>query len=74
MKANRPPYQLHLITLYLWQEVLDGDEWEWRGEAKNTSTGELRYFRDWCALVHLLPELLSEPIEYQSRDEPDVID
>jgi hypothetical protein len=74
MASKRPPYRLCLFTLRLWQEVLDGEQCEWRGEVKNISTGELRYFRDWHALVHLLPKLLSEPIEYQSQDEPDPID
>ena len=74
MAPKWPRYRLRLFTLRLWQEVLDGEEWEWRGEIKNTSTGELRYFRDWHALVHLLPKLLSEPSEYQNQDEPEAID
>jgi hypothetical protein len=63
MMASRLPYRLHLITLRLWQEVIDGDLWEWRGEVKNTNTGETRYFRDWQALADLLPTLLDTPGE-----------
>jgi hypothetical protein len=40
--------------------VLDGEQWEWRGEVKNTSNGDTRYFRDFCSLAELLPELLAE--------------
>ena len=61
MTTNRPPYQLHLLTLRLWQEVLDEEKWEWRGEVKNTNTGELRYFRDWQVLVDLLPYIVRQP-------------
>ena len=74
MTTNHPPYQLHLLTLRVWQEVLDEEKCEWRGEVKNTSTGEHRYFRDWQTLVQLLPTLLSEPIEYESQDKHDALD
>jgi hypothetical protein len=72
MTGNRPPYQHHLFTLRLWQEALSGEEWEWRGEVKNTRTGELRYFRDWQALVLLLPMLLAEARQNDEQDEQDV--
>jgi hypothetical protein len=74
MPANHPPYRLQLFTLRLWQEVLDSEEWEWRGEVKNTSTGELRYFREWHALVHLLPTLLAELPGSEIPDEQDPLD
>lgn len=63
MNSNCRPYRLHLFTVRLWQEVVEGKRWEWRGEIKNTASGELRYFRDFHALVHLLPMLLVESID-----------
>ena len=33
-----------LFTLRFWQEALDDTRSEWRGEVKNLSTGEVRYF------------------------------
>jgi hypothetical protein len=68
------PYQLHLFTLRLWPEVIEGEMWEWRGEVKNTSTGEVRYFRDFYTLVELLPLLLAEPDGYEGWGEHDPID
>jgi ketosteroid isomerase-like protein len=54
--------------------VLNQEEWEWRGEIKNTSTGEVRYFRDFRVLCELLPVLLTEPrnelVEQQGVSEP----
>lgn len=74
ISTDRPPYRLHLFTLRIWPEVLDGAAWEWRGEVKNTSTGEVHYFRDWQVLAALLPTLLVEPVEYGLPDENDMID
>ncbi len=62
---TKMPYQLYLLTLRVWQEVIDGEEWEWRGEVKNTSSGEIRYFRDFHVLVHLLHTLLAQPVGYE---------
>jgi hypothetical protein len=58
MEADRAPYQLQLFTLRLWQEAVSEGQYEWRGAIKNTSTGEVRYFREWEALVNLLPAML----------------
>lgn len=54
-------YELHLFTLTLWPEVIDSEQWEWRGKVKNTRSGEIRYFRDFHVLAQLLPVLLAEP-------------
>jgi hypothetical protein len=34
-----------IFTLRLWNEPLGNGQSEWRGEIKNLSTGEVRYFR-----------------------------
>jgi hypothetical protein len=58
MEINRLPYELHLLTLRLWREWLDNEQFEWRGELKNTSTGEIRYFRDSASLYRAMLALL----------------
>jgi hypothetical protein len=58
MEADRASYQLQLFTLQLWQEAVSEGQYEWRGAIKNTSTGEVRYFREWEALVDLVPAML----------------
>ncbi len=54
------PFQLWLFTVRLWQETVDNGQLEWRGEVKNTTSGETRYFRDWHTLADLLPLMLEE--------------
>lgn len=49
-----------LITLRLWAEPLDNHHHEWRGEIKNVATGEVRYFRRWEDLPHLVPSMLHD--------------
>jgi hypothetical protein len=71
MMASCLPYRYHLITLRLWQEEIDGDLWEWRGEVKNISTGEFRYFRDFSVLANLLSMLLTESTGYQALEQQD---
>lgn len=73
-QTDRPPYRLHLFTLRIWPEVLDGEAWEWRGEVKNTSTGDIHYFRDWQVLATLLPTMLVGPVEYEVPDANEEID
>jgi hypothetical protein len=69
MATNRDS-QSKLFTLRLWQEKLGEDQWEWRGEVKDTSTGQRRYFRDWRVLAELLPTFLNkyEDESYNSYD------
>ena len=58
-----------IFTIRLWQEELDADCVEWRGEVKNIVSGEVRYFRDWTTLAILLPRMLSEGDEYHPDSE-----
>lgn len=48
----------NLFVLRLWQEPLDEQRSEWRGEIKNVSSGEVRYFRTWEEIASLVPEML----------------
>jgi hypothetical protein len=68
MNTRRIPYRLQLFTLRLWLEVLDKEQVEWRGELKNTSTGEARYFRDGATLLSLLAAMLAEPDQGSGMD------
>lgn len=54
------PYQLHYFTLRLWLEELGDEQVEWRGEIKNSKTGEIRYFRQGPMLVNLIATMLTE--------------
>ena len=56
VQPRSPP----IFTIRLWQEELDADHVEWRGEVKNIVSGEVRYFRDWETLALLLPRMLGE--------------
>lgn len=50
----------HLFTVRVWQEEIGAGQTEWRGKVQLLTTGEVRYFREWAALVPLLLALLSE--------------
>ncbi|HEX6480776.1 MAG TPA: hypothetical protein VF043_18205 [Ktedonobacteraceae bacterium] len=50
----------HLFTVRVWEEQIGADETEWRGKVQLLTSGEVRYFRDWAALVPLLLTLLAE--------------
>lgn len=62
------PYRLELFTLRMWQEQLDAEQSEWRGEIKNTRTGEVRYFRSAASLYDALQHLLSADSETITGD------
>ena len=49
-----------LFTLRLWRESLSHNRGEWRGELKNLSTEEVRYFRTWEEVSTLLSRMLSD--------------
>ena len=55
----------YLFTIYMWEEEIGLDATEWRGKVQLVSTGEVRYFREWTALVPLLQTMLAqvEPVE-----------
>lgn len=45
-KGEAASGRLHLFTMRLWKEALDGDRFEWRGRIEFIETGEVRYFRE----------------------------
>lgn len=50
----------HLFTVRVWEEEIDRGQTEWRGKIQLMSSGDVRYFRHWVALVPLLVSMLSE--------------
>ena len=58
-KADQHP-RSHLFTVRVWQEEVGKDKTEWRGKVHLITTGNVRYFRGWEALVPLLLTMLSE--------------
>ena len=50
----------HLFTVRVWEEETGAGQTEWRGKVQLFTSGEVRYFREWAALVPLLLTMLSE--------------
>ncbi len=57
-RTERP--RSHLFTVRVWKEEIGTDQSEWRGKVQLVTSGEVRYFRGWAALVPLLLTMLSE--------------
>ncbi|HLI90052.1 MAG TPA: hypothetical protein VKV37_15285 [Ktedonobacteraceae bacterium] len=60
MGMKTPSRRSHLFTVRVWQEELEEGLVEWRGRVQLMTSGDVRYFRDWSALVPLLLTMLSE--------------
>lgn len=60
MANEQTARQEHLFTLRLWTEEVAADQREWRGRLYDTTTGEVRYFREWAALIPLLLAMVRE--------------
>jgi hypothetical protein len=54
----RPPPAI-VMTLRFWQEVVEPQQSEWRGEIKNLATGEVRYFRGCGDIAEIVSTMLS---------------
>lgn len=59
-RAQARPARSHLFTVRVWEETLSADRTEWRGKVQLTTNGDARYFRQWDALMALLPAMLAE--------------
>ena len=60
MAKEQSTRQEHLFTLRLWTEEVTADQREWRGRLYDTTTGDVRYFREWAALIPLLLAMVRE--------------
>lgn len=58
-EPSKPP-RSHLFTVRVWQEDLSEGQTEWRGQVRLVTSGDVRYFREWSALVPLLVTMLAE--------------
>lgn len=58
-KAYQRPHS-HLFTVRVWEEEVRNGQTEWRGKVQLVTSGDVRYFREWTALVPLLITMLSE--------------
>ena len=58
-RASPEPHS-HLFTIRLWLEDLGDGQVEWRGSVQHVISGELRYFRDWPALIEFLIAMQSD--------------
>jgi hypothetical protein len=59
-RAQVRPARSHLFTVRVWEESVSEDCTEWRGKVQLTTNGDARYFRQWDALLTLLPAMLAE--------------
>src|SRR5258706_2550091 len=50
----------HLFTVRVWEEETGAAQTEWRGKVPLLTSGEVRHFCGWAALVPLLPTMLTE--------------
>lgn len=58
MDNGQPERRSHLFTVRLWQEELSDGQLEWRGKVQLLGENQVRYFRDWAALIPLLLSML----------------
>jgi hypothetical protein len=51
------PYETRLFRLRLWQEPIDANSSEWRGQITCVQTGRVCSFRTWAQLIAALDSL-----------------
>jgi len=61
MDTAHLPARSHLFTVRVWREDLGQGQSEWRGEVHAVESGEVRYFREWPALLTLVQAMLPKP-------------
>ena len=63
------PFRSHsrAFILRVWREELDIGCQEWRGQLRDVSTGEARYFRGWPGLISCLGKMLDDDCEEAER-------
>lgn len=64
-KVDREPapekesrHRSHLFTVRVWLEDLGDGQFEWRSRVQHIPSGEIRYLREWSALLRFLREML----------------
>ena len=51
----------HLFTLRLWGEEDEDGRIQWRGQINHVNNNDIRYFKEWSALIPLLLAMLRTP-------------
>jgi hypothetical protein len=55
-----PFYASQLFTVRVWIEEHQDGRKEWRGKVQHVASGNVRYFRDWTALVTYMQQKLAD--------------
>jgi hypothetical protein len=63
VQDDHEPVHAQLFMLRTWREDLGEGCSEWRGRVQHVTSGEVRYFRDWPALIACLQEMLSAKLD-----------
>ena len=58
MKNGGAPIRTHHFRLRVWQEQIDADAFEWRGQVTSIDTGDVYAFRTWAQLVEALHNIV----------------
>ncbi len=69
---DQQPHRSHLFTVRLWLEELGAGQTEWRGKLQSVTSGEVRYFRAWSALIDHLIAMLPDAGAGQPPDGADM--
>lgn len=60
MPEQTQSHPSYLFTLRVWQHEVDEETQEWRGRIHHVESGQIRYFRDWSALIPVLLAMLRQ--------------
>ena len=60
LNDHEPQSASHLFTVRVWLEEHQDGEKEWRGKVQHVASGNIRYFRDWSALVAYIQKMLAD--------------
>ncbi|MCB8984128.1 MAG: hypothetical protein H6659_09900 [Ardenticatenaceae bacterium] len=63
----------HLFTLRVWPEEDEEGTVRWRGKLRHVTSGDVRHFRGWAALIPLLLDMLRrhpDPVDFAHPDAP----
>jgi hypothetical protein len=61
MDTAQPPSRTQLFTVRVWREDPGARRAAWRGEVHHVVGGEIRYLRDWPALVASMQAMQPQP-------------
>ena len=68
MDKRYQEYRSQLFTVRIWREELGDGLAEWRGKVQHVQSKEVRYFREWSALVAAIVDMLTECLPSPEAD------